>query len=238
MDRDFGRRNAPATSFLPRKLPALPSLLAECLAKGDDLRSSAAHAAFETVLEKERDGAIVSIGGGPMRVHPRLINLNIACERGVDLVATAYRLPFADATIAGVHCEAVLEHLERPDDAVSEMWRVLRPGGVVFAATPFLQPYHAYPDHFQNFTLTGHTRLFERRGFTVVSAGPCVGPTFVLVDLLANYAREFTPGRWPSRLLERAIRIGGRALRLLDVRLRHHASAAVLCSSTFVLARK
>jgi len=118
------------------------------------------------------------------------------------------------------------------------MFRVLRPGGLVFAATPFLQPYHAWPDHYQNFTLTGHTRLFERAGFSIVDGGACVGPTFVLVDLLANYARTFTPGRIPSRVLERAIRVTGRALRLLDVRLRHHREAAALCSSTFVLARK
>jgi len=216
----------------------LPSLIAECLAKGDDLRSSAAHAAFETLLDKTRDGAIVSIGGGPTRIHPRLVNLNIVCAKGVDLVATAYRLPFAEGSIAGLHCEAVLEHLEHPEQAVVEMMRVLAPGGVVFAATPFLQPYHAYPDHYQNFTLTGHRRLFERAGFSIASSGTCVGPTFALVDLFANYAREFTPGRWPSRLLERAIRVGGRALRLLDVRLRHHEKSSLLCSSTFVLATK
>ena len=171
-------------------------------------------------------------------MHPRLVNLNIVVAEGVDVAATAYSLPFADASLAGIHCEAVLEHLESPGHAVDEMFRVLRPGGLVFAATPFLQPFHAWPDHYQNFTLNGHRRLFERAGFTVLDAGPCVGPTFVLVDLLANYARAFTPGRIPSRLLERAVRLGGRALRLLDLRLRHHAEAATLCSSTFVLAQK
>jgi hypothetical protein len=118
------------------------------------------------------------------------------------------------------------------------MHRVLAPDGVVFAATPFLQPYHAWPDHYQNFTLTGHVRLFERAGFTILDAGACVGPTFVLVDLLANYARTFTPGRLPSRLLERTVRIAGRALRLLDLPLRHHRAASTLASTTFVLATK
>lgn len=208
------------------------SSVAGALGRDDDLRSAAAHAAFEKLLQ--RDGLLLSVGGGPTRIHPRLTNLNIVCARGVDLVATAYSLPFADASVDGIHCEAVLEHLEYPDRAVAEMHRVLKPGALLFAATPFLQPYHAYPDHYQNFTLRGHTRLFERAGFTIIDAGACVGPTFVLVDLLANYAREFTPGRWPSRALERALRIAGRALRLPDVRLRHHANAHKLCSSTFV----
>ena len=140
--------------------------------------------------------------------------------------------------MSGVHCEAVLEHLEFPDEAVREMYRVLAPGGIVFAATPFLQPYHAYPDHYQNFTLRGHVRLFERAGFSVMDSGTCVGPTFALVDLAANYAREFTPGRIPSRLVERAIRLAGNVVRLPDLRLRHHRESSKLASSTFVLAAK
>ena len=212
------------------------TLVAGALAKGDDLRSAAAHAAFEKLLGSS--GTIVSIGGGPTRIHPRLKTLNILVELGVDVAGTAYQLPFANASIDGIHCEAVLEHLELPDAAVTEMHRVLRPGALVYAATPFLQPYHGYPDHYQNFTLRGHTRLFERAGFTIVDAGTCVGPTFAMVDLAANYAREFTPGRLPSRALERLVRFAGRAVRLPDVRLRHHRAAEKLASSTFVLARR
>ena len=171
-------------------------------------------------------------------MHPRLRNFNILCTRGVDCTGTAYQLPFADATIGGIHCEAVLEPREYPDTAVREMFRVLRPGALVFAATPFLQPYHAYPDHYQNFTLRGHTRLFERAGFAIVDAGACVPPTFAMLDLAANYVREFTPGRIPSRLAERALRVAGRLLRLPDLALRHHANAEKLASTTFVLAEK
>ena len=210
--------------------------IAGCLTRGDDLRSAAAHAAFETLTQRE--GPILSVGGGPRRVHPRLRNLNILCADGVDIVGTAYALPIGDASLAGIHCEAVLEHLEYPDTAVREMFRVLRPGGIVFAATPFLQPYHGYPDHYQNFTLRGHIRLFERAGFSIRDAGTCVGPTFALVDIAANYARELTPGRLPSRILERIVRSAGRVLRLPDVALRHHRAAATLASSTFVLAEK
>ena len=212
------------------------SSVADALTRDDDLRSDAAHAAFGKLLQ--RKGVLVSVGGGPTRVHPRLKNLNILCERGVDLAANAYQLPFPDAAVDGIHCEAVLEHLEFPDRAVAEMHRVLRPGALLFAATPFLQPYHAYPDHYQNFTLRGHRRLFERAGFHVLDAGTCVGPTFALVDLMANYVREFTPGRLPARILERALRIAGRALRLPDVHLRRHANAEKLASSTFVLAER
>lgn len=211
------------------------SLLA-ALARGEDLRSDAAHAAFAKLLEST--GPLVSVGGGPTRVHPRLLNLNILCGAGIDITGDAGSLPFRDASVGGIHCEAVLEHLEFPDRAVAEMYRVLAPGGLVFAATPFIQPYHAYPDHYQNFTLRGHTRLFERAGFRIADSGSCVGPTFAMVDLTANFAREFTPGRMLSRIAERSVRLLGRAARIADIRLRHHVAADRLCSSTYVLAVK
>jgi SAM-dependent methyltransferase len=45
--------------------------------------------------------------------------------------ADAYALPFADATFDVVHAHQVLQHLARPVDALVEMGRVLRPGGLV-----------------------------------------------------------------------------------------------------------
>ena len=209
-----------------------------CLAHDDDLRTPAAHASLRRVLNRPVDGRVISIGGGPRRVHEALTNLNIIVSAGVDIAATAYRLPFRDTSIPAIHCEAVLEHLEFPEDAVREMFRVLRPGGLVFASTPFLQPYHGYPDHFQNFTLRGHTRLFERAGFAIVDAGTCVGPTFAVADVLANYAREALPGRIFSRACERLIRFSGRLFRLADLAVRDRTSSSNVCSSSFLLAEK
>jgi SAM-dependent methyltransferase len=216
----------------------IASAIKACIGKGDDLRSPAAHAAFAEILQRRQRGIVLSVGGGPTRPDPRMTNMNIAWVENVDVVATAYRLPFKDNSVAAVHCEAVLEHLEFPENAVAEMFRVLQFGGVAFGATPFLQPYHGYPDHFQNFTLQGHVRLFERVGFSVVDAGTCVGPTFALVDIAANYARELFPTRIASRVSERLIRFFGRPLRLLDIPATAGPRSSMLCSSTFVYARK
>lgn len=160
------------------------------------MRSPESEAAFRSIFAGLPEGALcLSVGGGPTRVHPALVNVNIGLFPNVDIVADAYELPYADGAVDAVHCEAVLEHLEFPETAVREMYRVLRPEGEIFAATPFLQAFHGYPDHYQNFTLTGHVRLFERVGFSVLSAGTCVGPNFAARDLAANYFRKLLPGR-------------------------------------------
>ena len=173
-----------------------------------------------------------------MVVHQRLININLEPFENVHIVGTAYELPLACDSVDAVYCEAVLEHLEHPDRAVAEMLRVLVPGGQVFAATPFVQVYHAYPDHFQNFTLSGHRRLFERTGFSVLDAGPCVGPTFAAIDILANYCREFLPTRLISRGAFYTLRLLALPFRLVDKRLLRSSNAHLVASSTFVHASK
>jgi SAM-dependent methyltransferase len=211
--------------------------LASRLAEIDPPRSLRAGKAFSVAVE-DGAGPAVSIGGGPSRVHPRFLNLNLAPFPHVDVVGDAHQLPFRADAIGALHCEAVLEHLERPERAVAEMFRVLKPGGYVFAATPFIQVFHGYPGHFQNFTLAGHSALFTRSGFHILDSGPCVGPVFALIDLASNWAREFVPGRLLSRIAWLGIRMAGKLFVQLDRLLLRSQDAHVLASTTFVLAQK
>lgn len=45
--------------------------------------------------------------------------------------ASVYALPYADRTFDVAHAHQVLQHLARPVEALAEMRRVLRPGGIV-----------------------------------------------------------------------------------------------------------
>jgi SAM-dependent methyltransferase len=207
-------------------------------AEGVDYRTEGSIRAFERTLGDPGDDVVLlSVGGGPRRIHPGLTNLNIGPFPNVDVVADGHQLPYADGSVAGIHCEAVLEHLYDPARAVGEMHRVLEPGGLVFAATPFMQAYHGYPHHYQNFTLTGHVRLFEKRGFEIVDSGPCVGPMFALTRILSVFAGEFVPGR-AGRLLSRLVGASGILVNRLDRRLNRRPNAHILASTTYVLARK
>lgn len=46
-------------------------------------------------------------------------------------VGSLYELPFQDSEFDALFSHNVLEHLERPEDALREMKRVLKPGGVI-----------------------------------------------------------------------------------------------------------
>lgn len=60
--------------------------------------------------------------------------------RMFDLDLDKDRLPFKDAAYEVVLASHVIEHLARPGDAVREMARVLKPGGILLVATPTKPP--------------------------------------------------------------------------------------------------
>lgn len=90
---------------------------------------------------------LASAPGGPrlvVGIDPFALQVNNAVAQGggpVYLRATGERLPFADGSFDGVCCCLVIEHADDPDAVLSEMARVLAPGGraVLLVNHPALQ---------------------------------------------------------------------------------------------------
>jgi SAM-dependent methyltransferase len=216
--------------------PGLMRRLAD--AGAHDYRSKASNAAFARLFAgAPPDATFLSIGGGPTRSHPELINLNVGPFANVDIVGDAYHLPYADASVDGIDCQAVLEHLADPHAAISEMHRVLRPGGKAFVATPFMQGFHGYPSHFQNYTVIGHQELFKRHGFTVLDAGVAVGPAYALTAVVSFFLSSYLPSvlGFPLRALWFGVK---QIVKPLDIWLNQHPNAHVLASLVYALVEK
>ncbi len=81
------------------------------------------------------------------------------------LRADALRLPFGAEAFDRVICSEVLEHVADPRQAVAELWRVLRPGGLMAASvpTPFTEwAFRFASDDYFN-SPGGHVRIFTAR---------------------------------------------------------------------------
>jgi ubiquinone/menaquinone biosynthesis C-methylase UbiE len=61
---------------------------------------------------------------------------------GCSVIGDGDHLPFADGSIDGVLCAAVLEHLPEPDRLMAEIRRVLTSTGRFFGYVAFLEPFH------------------------------------------------------------------------------------------------
>lgn len=181
---------------------------------------------------------IVNIGSGISRYDDRVINVDITPQTNVDIVASAYALPFASGSIDLVICESLFEHLEQPERAVREMHRILKPGGTLYVVTPFMLGFHSSPHDFYRWTLPGMKILLK--DFSIAESGIAVGPTGAFVSI----ARE-----WLAMLLS----FGSRTLyqlwilffmiffiplNVFDYLLSRYSYASQIAMSYYWLARK
>jgi SAM-dependent methyltransferase len=107
-----------------------------------------------------------------------LVETDVAWGPRVQLICDIHDLPFADRAFDGVVVQAVLEHVVDPYRGVEEIYRVLKPNGLVYAETPFIQQVHGGRYDFTRFTFLGHRRLFRR--FEQIDGGAVCGPGMAL----------------------------------------------------------
>lgn len=116
----------------------------------------------------------------------------------------------ANQSAGSVVCLEVLEHLSQPAKALSEMYRILMPGGLCVASVPFLSSYHGKRGPMQNpvyekgksisgddshekygdywrFTHEGLGLLFGGAGFSRVDVWPIDGKILSRLCLLGLY---------------------------------------------------
>lgn len=144
-----------------------------------------------------------------------VVTTDVHLQFGVDLVCDAHDIPFADGTFGLVFADQVLEHVARPWLVAAEMERVARPGGFVYAATPFIFPHHGNGYDFHRFTSTGLRFLFRKTAlvFLTPAGGPGSATAVIFSQALVDLSRRRTLRRaalalgrltlWPLKHLDR-----------------------------------
>lgn len=113
----------------------------------------------------------------------------------VDIVSDAYRLPLPDGAVDTILMTEVLEHLERPGDALAECARLLRAGGHLIATTPFSWPLHEEPRDFFRYSPHGLRHLTEAADLEVVEVLALSG-AWTTIALHFSYALQRHRTRW------------------------------------------
>jgi 2-polyprenyl-3-methyl-5-hydroxy-6-metoxy-1,4-benzoquinol methylase len=105
--------------------------------------------------------------------HGRKLGLNVLC-------AEIGHARFASESFDVVTASELLEHVPHPKSLISEVARVLRPGGLFWTTTPHARGVSARllgmkwtvlspPEHMQLFSITGIKKLLRAAGFKAIS---------------------------------------------------------------------
>jgi SAM-dependent methyltransferase/uncharacterized protein YbaR (Trm112 family) len=152
------------------------------------------------------------------------------------LICDAHDIPFVDEVFDCVIAQAVLEHVLDPQRCVSEIHRVLKHTGLVYAETPFMQQVHMLSYDFTRFTHLGHRRLFNR--FTEVDSGPVSGPGTALAWSYTYFLRSFSSSRKTSNLLSVFARMTSFFLKYFDYFLIDKPGSYDSAAGLFFMGRK
>jgi SAM-dependent methyltransferase len=126
-------------------------------------------------------GGAIGVGADALYADPniRVVGTDVYASPNTAVVADGHFLPFRDGTFDAVWIQAVLEHVLDPPAVVAEIHRVLKPNGLVYADTPFIQQVHEQAYDFTRFTLSGHRWLFRR--FEEIDSGAVGGAGRALI---------------------------------------------------------
>ena len=164
---------------------------------------------FKQCASKYLKGRLIDIGCG-LKPHKDLLAPYVTGHIGidhkkslhdnsnVDLVATAYQIPVDDASFDSAICTAVLEHLEEPEQAIRECFRILKSGGIALYSVPFIWHLHEEPRDYYRYSKHGLKYLFEKVGFEILELNALSGfwVTFGQLFVYNIYRLNLGPLRW------------------------------------------
>jgi ubiquinone/menaquinone biosynthesis C-methylase UbiE len=112
----------------------------------------------------------------------------------IDLFGSAYAIPVEDDSFDCLMSTAVLEHLEEPQKALCEAFRILRSGGYALYTMPLFWHLHEEPRDFYRYTKHGLRYLFETAGFQIIEITPMSGFWVTFGTELSYYLQRFKRG--------------------------------------------
>jgi SAM-dependent methyltransferase/uncharacterized protein YbaR (Trm112 family) len=133
-----------------------------------------------------KEKIILNIGSGHETgfKQENLINFDIYPHWNTHISGDAHHLTFLCNSIDVIWLCAVLEHIQNPFQVMEEVYRVLKPGGLVLISVPFLQYLHASPHDYFRYTKYGIRSICSR--FIEIESGPSyTGPLGTIIKLVS-----------------------------------------------------
>jgi SAM-dependent methyltransferase len=138
---------------------------------------------------------------------------------GVDIVGNVMDSQLADASFDTILCTQVLEHVPKPGRVVGEIARMLAHGGYAIITAPFMASFHADPDDYFRYSVSGLTALIDEVGLESITSGRIGGPFLVSAEALRFLIANPYDARRPSAIRRKIVRYSHRVAGWLDTKL-------------------
>lgn len=166
----------------------------------------------------------------------RVLESDVVVGPRTRVVFDASHIPLEAESVDGIVIQAVLEYIPDPAQAVAEIYRVLKPNGIVYSEMPFMQDVHGGRYDFTRLTHLGHLRLYRR--FSEIKSGACGGPGTALAWALQHFFLSFVRAPWQRDLTKVGIGLSFFWLKYFDHFLAGTPGGLDGASGTYLLARK
>ncbi|HQR30361.1 MAG TPA: class I SAM-dependent methyltransferase [Anaeromyxobacteraceae bacterium] len=167
-------------------------------------------------------GTLLDVGCGQMPYRELILAENPAVTRylGLDLASSdvhdtrvadlhwdGRRIPLENGSVQSAMATEVLEHAFDPLTLLSEIHRVLEPGGAFFFTVPFLWPLHETPHDAYRYTPYSLRMHLERSGFVQVGLRSLGGWHASMAQMIGLWAVDAGLAGLRRRVARRVARI-------------------------------
>jgi SAM-dependent methyltransferase len=149
-------------------------------------------------------GTLLDVGCGYMPYKPLLLSPatkvdkylgldlenNAIYENYPDLVWNGQKIPLPDCVVDCAIATEVFEHCPDPELIMKEIYRVLKPGGLIFFTVPFLWPLHTVPYDEYRYTPFALERHLNNARFEQIKLSALGGWDASLAQMIGLWAQR------------------------------------------------
>jgi ubiquinone/menaquinone biosynthesis C-methylase UbiE len=121
----------------------------------------------------------------------------------IDFFYDGKKLPFESEEFDAVFSSEVLEHVPNIGNSLSEIKRVLKPGGQLLLSIPFVFPEHEMPFDFRRLTITGMKQVLMEFGFEIIAIEKAGTFVETIAQLIMLYIHDllYTKNRYVNVII-------------------------------------
>lgn len=113
-------------------------------------------------------------------------------KKSVDFFYDGHEFPFGNNIFDSLVSNQVFEHVFNPEEFLSEIWRVLKPGGHLLMTMPFVWDEHEQPNDFARYSSFGIQAMLEKYGFKIITHRKSTDDVRTIFQMMNTYIYKKT----------------------------------------------